>query len=600
MRCIVKNKKTKTRSELTEDLLRSAEQRVNFVYMMVMIALEFAIGIYVLINTWDISRFYFGGIAGALLLISIIINAMFIKKPYPWIKYIDNALIMVSFFYLGGLSDLIILLLILIPFINSFYMRPYFTAASGLICIIMMYFGYMGVVAPIFDEGGNIVYDIFSVIKKSIDFSDETVVALLQNRSFLIAVAVTLVAVSVYLSVNSRRFAIRQAELMSKTLSTETELNVARDIQEGILSTDFPDNESYAIYADMSTASQVGGDFYDHFLIDETHLAIVIGDVSGHGMAAAMFMTLSKTLIKVYAQSHNPTDKVLALTNRYLLNSNPAKLFVTSWLGILDLTTGVLSYSNAGHNYPVMIRADGKPEFLRAKPDFVLGRKRLIRYRENRINMEPGDKLLIYTDGVTEAQSPEGVLFGDERLLNTIELNKDLDQKELINQLRSSVEAYENGNNHNDDVTTLALYFKSYYKADRPKSKTFFLNKESFDSVTDYIIGECKEAGCDETAIGDITVAVSEILANIDLYAYEKKGGEVEIQTKCRDQRMSIVFKDNGSPFNPLLAEDPDISSALHKRKPGGLGIFIVKKLMTDVRYAYYNKQNVLTIEKDF
>ena len=111
-------------------------------------------------------------------------------------------------------------------------------------------------------------------------------------------------------------------------------------------------------------------DFYDYFLIDETHLAIVIGDVSGHGMAAAMFMTLAKTLIKVYAQAHYFTDKVFEHTNRYLQQSNPEKFFVTSWLGFIDLTTGVLSFANAGHNYPVIIRKDGKTavRFLAISP----------------------------------------------------------------------------------------------------------------------------------------------------------------------------------------------------------------------------------------
>ncbi len=170
----------------------------------------------------------------------------------------------------------------------------------------------------------------------------------------------------------------------------------------------------------MTPAAQVGGDFYDFFLIDETHLAIVVGDVSGHGMAAAMFMTLAKTLIKVYAQSHGATDKVLEQTNRYLLRSNPQRFFVTCWFGILDLTDGRLTYSNAGHNYPVLIRAGAEPDFLRAKPNFVLGRKKLIRYKENRIKLCPGDKLLLYTDGVTEAQAPDESFFGDERLLRVV------------------------------------------------------------------------------------------------------------------------------------------------------------------------------------
>ena len=130
-------------------------------------------------------------------------------------------------------------------------------------------------------------------------------------------------------------------------------------------------------------------------------------------------------------------------------------------------------------------------------------------------------------------------------------------------------------------------------------SKTFFLNRDSFDSVTDYIAGECAAAGCDEDTIGHVTIAASEILANIDSYAYEN-GGEIEILTQCRGRRMTVIFKDSGPAFDPLQVKDPDLTGPLSERARGGNGIFIVRKLMDDVRYTYENSQNVLTIEKDF
>ena len=415
----------------------------------------------------------------------------------------------------------------------------------------------------------------------------------------MLIVALALLIVSVYFSYSSRKFTLSQGELIQKNMSTEAELKVARDMQEGILSTDFPEDPSYAVYADIKTATEVGGDFYDYFLIDETHLAIVVGDVSGHGMAAAMFMTLSKTLIKVYAQAQNATGKVLELTNRYLLQSNPQRFFVTGWIGILDLTNGMLTYSNAGHNYPVLMRSGAEPDFLRAKPNFVLGRKKLIRYRENRVKLHPGDKLLLYTDGVTEAQSPDEQFVGDERLLQVFGETKNKNQRETVEVLREEVNRFENGGAHYDDETLLVLSFKDYLQVEPPESKTFFLSRETFDSVTDYVAARCIEAGCDEKTVGQIVIATSEVLANIDLYAYEN-GGEIEVMTKCRDRRMTIVFKDSGKPFNPLLVEEPDVTLPLNRRNPGGLGIFIVKKLMSETAYAYKNGQNNLTIEMDF
>ena len=131
------------------------------------------------------------------------------------------------------------------------------------------------------------------------------------------------------------------------------------------------------------------------------------------------------------------------------------------------------------------------------------------------------------------------------------------------------------------------------------KSKTFFLNKESFDSVLSYIEERCFESGCDEETVGQITIACSEILSNLDSYAYEN-GGEIEIQSKCRDKCMTLIFKDNGEPFDPLRKQDPDVTLPLNERRSGGLGIYIVKKLMTDVSYEYVDHQNVLKVTKDF
>ncbi len=501
---IFKYREQTKQSDNVTKLLHAAEQRINFVYMLIMIAIEAAILVYILLNQWDDTRFFFGGIAGAVSLTGIIINIVFRRRSYPWIKYVNNLVTIFSIFVLCGYADAIALLLILIPFINSFYFRPRFTALTGAVCLIMMYIGLMSVMMPFLDAEGNIDIDPIVLLRSSFDYSDETKLMFFGGRSFLLVAAAAFVVMSVYLSFSGRRFTIQQGELLQKNLSTAAELKVARDIQEVFLSADFSDTEAYAVYADMTSATEVGGDFYDYFLVDETHLAIVIGDVSGHGMAAAMFMTLSKTLIKVYAQSRHSAEKVFDLTNRYLQRSNPAKFFVTGWIGILDLTTGSLSYANAGHNYPVIIRKGSEPEFLSDKPNFVLGRKHLVRYMEKRTRLRPGDKLVLYTDGVTEARDPGERFFGDDRLLEVIGREKASDQKRIVTALREALTAFENGNDHYDDATILALYFKGILQVEPMESKTFFLNMESFDSVVAYVTERCAAAGCDSDTVGKI------------------------------------------------------------------------------------------------
>ena len=567
--------------------------------MIIMIAFGASILVYIINNQWDDTRFFYGGIAGGTLLVGIIINIIFRKQAYPWIKYLNNVVMIITIAVLCGYSDDVAPLLLLIPFINSFYFRPYFTLVTGLVCLLMMYITIMSIMLPYYNIEGNFEFNPILAITSAFDFTDETQRMVFSGKSFLMVAGAALVIMSVYLSFNSRRFTIRQGELMQKNLTTETELKVAKDIQEGILSADFPDNDSYAVYANMTAATEVGGDFYDYFPIDETHLAVVVGDVSGHGMAAAMFMTLSKTLIQVYARMNNATDKTFELTNRYLQRSNPAKFFVTSWIGILDLTTGTLSYTNAGHNFPVLIRKGSEPEFLSDKPNFVLGRRRLVRYREKRTKLKPGDKLVLYTDGVIEAQDAAEEFFGDDRLLSAIAREKEHDQQEIVTAIRQAVNDFENGKDHYDDATILALSFKDYLRVEPPESKQFYLTTETFDSVTEYVTGKCAEAGCDDETVGKLEIATSEILANIESYAYEN-GGELEILTKSRDRRMTIIFKDRGKPFNPLLVQEPDVNMPLTERKPGGLGVFIVKKLVSETSYTYENGQNILTIEMDY
>ena len=564
-----------------------------------MISLSLAALIYILINDWDESRFYFGISPIVAMTVCIAVNVIFRRRCFSWIKYLNNAVILYSIYMLCGFTNSIAALFILIPLVNSFYYRPYLTVISAVVCIFLMYVVTLSDTVSYYVVESTLDNNILRFIPEVFNFSREEVLIVLKGQSLFLIIGAVVMVVSIYLSINGKRHAVRQGRLIADTIANQAELETARDIQEGILSTDFPKHPSYAVCADMTPARQVGGDFYDYFAVDDTHIAVTIGDVSGHGMAAALFMTLTKTLLKVYAQAGYATDKVMSHVNRYLLRSNPEKLFVTGWIGILDLTNGVFSYTNAGHNRPVLIRAGDKTDYLPCKPNFVLGRRRKVNYTEEHIKLCPGDKLILYTDGVTEAQSPDESLFGDEQLLALIRSASAQDQSELVQTIRSAVDSFESGREHYDDATILALFFKGYLKVEPMKSKTFFLNKETFDSALSYIEDCCSESGCDEDTIGQIIIACSEILSNIDSYAYEN-GGSVEILSKCRDNCMTLIFRDNGRYFDPLRKQDPDVTLPLSERRRGGLGIYIVKKLMSDVSYEYVDNRNVLTITKDF
>ena len=242
------------------------------------------------------------------------------------------------------------------------------------------------------------------------------------------------------------------------------ELNVATQIQADMLPRifpAFPDREEFDVYATMNPAKEVGGDFYDFFLVDDDHLAVVIADVSGKGVPAALFMVIAKTLIKNHAQNQEAPGTVFTQTNEQLCEGNDAGLFVTGWMGVLEISTGKFVYVNAGHNPPLLKRAGGTFEWLKSRPGFVLAGMEGVRYRENTLQLEPGDRLYLYTDGVTEATNSHEELFGDERLQNALNEYMDLPVEQFLPKIKECIDAFVGDADQFDDITMLALDYQS-------------------------------------------------------------------------------------------------------------------------------------------
>ena len=242
------------------------------------------------------------------------------------------------------------------------------------------------------------------------------------------------------------------------------ELNVATQIQADMLPRifpAFPERPEFDIYASMTPAKEVGGDFYDFFLVDDDHLAVVIADVSGKGVPAALFMVIAKTLIKNHAQNQEAPGTVFTQTNEQLCEGNDAGLFVTGWMGVLEISTGKFVYVNAGHNPPLLKRAGGTFEWLKSRPGFVLAGMEGVRYRENTLQLEPGDRLYLYTDGVTEATNSHEELFGDERLQNALNEYMDLPVEQFLPKIKECIDAFVGDADQFDDITMLALDYQS-------------------------------------------------------------------------------------------------------------------------------------------
>lgn len=245
------------------------------------------------------------------------------------------------------------------------------------------------------------------------------------------------------------------------------ELNVATQIQSSMLPCifpPFPDRKEFDIFATMNPAKEVGGDFYDFFMVDERHLAIVMADVSGKGVPAALFMVIGKTLIKDHTQPGCDLGDVFTKVNNLLCDANSEGMFITAFEGVLDLVTGELCFVNAGHELPYIAKAGKEFEPQKIKAGFVLAGMEDIKYRAGALQLEPGDKLFQYTDGVTEAQNEAGELYGMERLTNVLNRVTDQTPQEILPAVKADIDAFVKDAAQFDDITMLCLQYKERMK----------------------------------------------------------------------------------------------------------------------------------------
>ena len=392
----------------------------------------------------------------------------------------------------------------------------------------------------------------------------------------------------------------------------ENELRMASSIQDAMLPSTFPpypDRHEFDIFASMSPAKEVGGDFYDFFLIDDDHLALVIADVSGKGVPAALYMMVCKSLIKsqtIALGSDGCTSRILCNVNDQLSENNTLNMFVTVWLGIVTISTGEVIYSNAGHEYPVFKRGKEPFSVLKEKHSPPLGCMEGIRYKEQKTKLDPGDIVFLYTDGVAEATNRDNELFGLDRILASLNDTSRGDRSavDIDFDMRYSVDLFVKGAPQFDDLTMLTFKYYGGETMNTDNSSydelTVKADVNNLDKVQGFIDERLEAAGCSMKAQTQIGVAVEEIYVNICHYAYKDKGGEGDatIKMKISDGVSEIVFEDSGIQYDPLANEEPDITLSAEERKIGGLGVFITKKTMDEVLYEYKDGKNILTLRK--
>ncbi len=381
------------------------------------------------------------------------------------------------------------------------------------------------------------------------------------------------------------------------------ELSLARDIQSNMLPRifpPFPDHEEFDIFASMDAAKEVGGDFYDMFMIDDRHVAVVIADVSGKGIPAALVMVVTKTLIKNHAQLGMEPCEVFTMVNDMLSEDNDVGFFITSWMGVIDVETGVMKYVNAGHNPPLIMHEGGDYEYLISKPGMVLAAFGGMKYTQSEIGLSAGSRLLLYTDGVTEANNTSNELYGPDRLKDYLNANRDANLKETLTGLRKDVDIFAEGAEQADDITMLIFEYRQKGRETKMKEKTFPAEVDSLGDALGFVEAELEKLDCPMDAMMQISVCVEEMFVNVANYAYQGEPGEVKLSIDEEEGSVSITLTDEGVPFDPLAKEDPDITLALEDRPLGGLGILMVKKSMNEVNYERKDGKNIFRMKKNF
>lgn len=353
-----------------------------------------------------------------------------------------------------GLIGVEIPMLTLQKDIDNFVMRVSITTAVILVVslVLGMLFSFHNVIRPI----GLITSEVNEFVSNSTKVSEK--LKKVRTRDEIQTLSENLYKMEI--DINDYIDNLQKVTAEKERIGAE--LNVATQIQADMLPRifpAFPERTEFDIYATMTPAKEVGGDFYDFFLIDDDHLGIVMADVSGKGVPAALFMVIAKTLIKNGAQTGGSPSEVLSYANEQLCEGNEAELFLTVWLAIIEISTGKGMAANAGHEHPALRRKDGSFELVKYRHSPAVATMEGMRFREHEFELHPGDSLYVYTDGVTEATNAHSELFGEERLVEALNRRQDTSLKELLADVRGEIDAFVAEAPQFDDITMLGFTY---------------------------------------------------------------------------------------------------------------------------------------------
>lgn len=391
-------------------------------------------------------------------------------------------------------------------------------------------------------------------------------------------------------------------DVMASKQRIESELHIAHDLQMNMLPCvfpPFPDRKEIDLYATIIPAKEVGGDLYDFFIRDDK-LFFAVGDVSGKGFAASLFMVITKTIFRMVAATTFSPAMIAKQLNTAIAADNESSMFVTMFIGVVDLKSGMMAFCNAGHNPPLLMHGNERPSFLSVISNLPIGIIGDFDYKEQVADISSLG-LLVYTDGVTEAENADRNLFGDEQLMNVCEKLNGNTSSYIIKGIVDAVHRHAGKANQSDDITLLCLSLSLAQQTSQPHSSLLVKNNLSeMDKLPDFLENFATANNIDPTLVSTINLALEEAMVNVINYAYPSGvEGDIWLTARAVDN-MQFVFTltDSGKPFDPTSVPDADTASPAEERSIGGLGILLTRRLMDTVSYERKDNKNILTMTK--
>ena len=396
-------------------------------------------------------------------------------------------------------------------------------------------------------------------------------------------------------------FARNEVKLKQKTLEEEriaSELRVASQIQQSMLPPSHLQTDDVNISASLVPAREVGGDLYDYFIRDEK-LFFCIGDVSGKGAPSAMLMAVTRALFRSASAHESVPSRIMQSINETISQGNESNMFVTLFIGVLDLPTGRLRYCDAGHDAPIIIE-NGKLTIDNCNPHLPIGVFDDVKFGLQETQLQPGSTIFLYTDGLTEAKNEERKQFGLERVESVLGTQVAKQPQEILEQVTEAVHGFVKNAEQSDDLTMLAIrYTPKQFKSKLTETLVLKNDVHEVSRFSSFIKQAMEKLNIEKSLARRLRLAVEEAVVNVIDYAYPAcTEGEITVRIMSDGQRLHCQIIDSGVPFDPTAKEKADTSLSAEDRQIGGLGILLVRELMDSINYERTDGRNILTLIK--